>query len=118
MTFAHTAALALVGWYLMLPPVEGMGRLNINLDAPFSSWRTYKSLASEKLCDGERDALLERADKLMRDPDNKRYFDLVTGNVTPMPRHDNDADVLNARGLFAALHVKCVSSDDPRLKHN
>jgi hypothetical protein len=39
MTRRHAAALALVGWYLMAPPMKGsVSALSVDLNAPISEW--------------------------------------------------------------------------------
>ena len=47
MNVRHAAALALVPWYLMVPPVGKIGRLNLNVNAPFSLWQTFKVYDTE-----------------------------------------------------------------------
>jgi len=50
----HAAALALVGWYLMVPPyTENVFRCDLN--APLTKWRHFKSLDSESACKDLRD---------------------------------------------------------------
>lgn len=44
MSFRHAAALAVLGWYLMMPPVHPIGRGNeeeVELKAPISEWNLY-----------------------------------------------------------------------------
>jgi hypothetical protein len=41
MKLCHAAAVALVGWYLMLPPVRPDGSVNAN--APLLKWKTSKT---------------------------------------------------------------------------
>ncbi len=58
------------GWYLMMPPLLGEGR--VDLDAPFSSWMQLQAFDSVSRCENERilwtmlarandDASIERA---------------------------------------------------------
>ncbi|HUN57889.1 MAG TPA: hypothetical protein VMU41_07220, partial [Candidatus Binataceae bacterium] len=44
----NTAALALAGWYLMLPPMQS-GRPNAS--APLSQWTTIESFNTAKECE-------------------------------------------------------------------
>ncbi len=104
-----------LGWYLMVPPVGKTGRLHVSVDAPVSQWRTFKTLDTKEKCEQERAALLQRAQSILREPENRRYADLVEGKVTPQAGHDNDPDILNARGILGALAARCVGSDDPGL---
>lgn len=52
MKLSHAAALALVGWYLMLPPVSSDGR--IQKDAPLSDWYIFSSFDTKEACEKER----------------------------------------------------------------
>ena len=47
----HAAALALVGWYLMVPPVDGK---SVDSDAPLSKWTVYATSDSARKCEGTR----------------------------------------------------------------
>jgi hypothetical protein len=48
----HAASLALVGWYLMMPP---WGKVN----APLSEWVVYQSFDSAEVCAVARKALVD-----------------------------------------------------------
>ena len=48
----HAAALALVGWYLMLPPVTSDGR--IQKDAPLSRWYIFSNFETKEECEKAR----------------------------------------------------------------
>jgi hypothetical protein len=114
MNVRHAALFALVTWYLMVPPIGKTGRLNLNVNAPFSLWRTYRTYDTENQCESEQSAIVEKANALLRDPENKRYADLIKGETIATP--SNSTDVLNARGFLGPLLAKCVSADDPGLK--
>jgi hypothetical protein len=94
MNLRHAAALALVGWYLMLPPVTSGHR--VNAEAPLGQWErssgTYDVLGE---CHGAI-AKLRQVHTPLRMVDDKIH--------TP--------EVL-ARQFASA---KCIASDDPRLK--
>jgi len=51
-TLRHAAALTLVGWYLMLPPVGSDGR--IQKDARLSDWYIFSSFQTKEACEKER----------------------------------------------------------------
>jgi hypothetical protein len=58
MKLRHAAALALVGWYLLVPPVNGAG--SIASKAPIKHWTVLHWFGSEKACKeglGNRDGL-------------------------------------------------------------
>jgi hypothetical protein len=54
-----TPALALAPWYLMVPPVGKTGRLNLNVNAPFSLRQTFKVYDTEKQCESDKTAIVE-----------------------------------------------------------
>lgn len=47
--FRHGAALALVGWYLMVPPLVGLNAYNS--DAPLNTWKLFLSFDSAAECE-------------------------------------------------------------------
>jgi hypothetical protein len=86
----HTAALALVGWFLFLPPSYPDHRVDTN--APLSLWfKAHHEFASQAECQQVKQRLV--------DLHVKPYVD----------EHERE----KAQGEMAAI---CVSSDDPRLK--
>jgi hypothetical protein len=52
MNLRHTAALALVGWYLMMPPVTSDGRIQKN--APLSRWYIFSNFETKEECEKAR----------------------------------------------------------------
>jgi len=85
MRFRHAAAFALVGWYLMVPPLAPGGK-EIDTRAKLSQWAP--SLAFERAddCTKSLDALMKRA--------------------ATHAAHLNVSQV---------QHSRCISTDDPRL---
>jgi hypothetical protein len=81
----HAAALALVGWYLMVPPYDGD---QIHFDAPLSKWEVYSGEDSGRACEETK------VDQWKRE----------------VAAHEKD-DTLKRR----LVHSQCISSDDPRL---
>jgi hypothetical protein len=77
MKFRHAAALALVGWYLMLPPqrCEDKTRSDLdtcdqvsNLEAPLSAWfRTWPSYPTAQDC--EKALEMDRRTTVLNGPD-------------------------------------------------
>ena len=51
MNLRHAAALALVGWYLMVPPISRQGEFLDN--APLSKWTLLDSMDSASDCNAE-----------------------------------------------------------------
>ncbi len=88
MKIRHTAALALVGWYLMVPPpgsppgeTEGLRR-----------WQILSSFDSAKECEAERASV------------KKRAADSATKSESAEP------------GLQSVLFAVCIATDDPGLE--
>ena len=87
----HAAALALVGWYLMVPPPHSK-RIR---PAPLSEWSIYKTYESVDVCYYSRTGI---ASGILQDapPDFVARFD--------------------GRFMDIFEQAKCIASDDPRLK--
>jgi len=91
----HAAALALVGWYLMVPPIHP----NFQFDehAPLSEWTISSSFDSASGC--------EQARQLVIDSNLKHEVENLS-----VATQDG-----NARLYFLS---KCIATDDPRLYGN
>jgi hypothetical protein len=90
----HAAALALVGWYLLVPPSAfRVSDLASGLE-PLSQWLQIGSFDSANACEQGRRMMIDRfmAD-LQRD----------SGNATAV------------HGFDAFYYSQCLASDDPRL---
>jgi hypothetical protein len=88
MTFRSIAALALVSWYLLVPPSLSSVSKDKNIPA-LSRWTIVRAFNAEEACDVER----AKSSK----------GDLTLGEYRGMP----------AEEIYDA---QCVASDDPRLK--
>jgi hypothetical protein len=87
----HAAALALVGWYLLVPPsMNGSG--NLNAKAPLAQW------INEGAFDRADDCESARANGAMA----------TAGGAT------SEQQIKSLREMFA--HAQCIGTDDPRLK--
>jgi len=100
MKLRHAAALALVGWYLMLPPTA-KGKLNLR--APLSEW--------------EMGIPYDQADQCLA-----AIREIANG---PRPFVPVDADAKERQRLHELdqrieriAHAQCIATDDPRLKGN
>jgi hypothetical protein len=87
----HTAALALVGWYLMYP-------IDVPDNAPVSEW-THGAATFRSKGDCEKSAESELADC----KENQETMTML--------------NAMYCRALFAK-RTQCVGNDDPRLKRN
>lgn len=100
MKFRHTAALTLVGWYLLVPPIVMDGeKAQVDHAMPLSQWdRGGRVYDTESDCEETRDKLREIAES------HKNWIG-PSGSVAAA----NDRYVL-------LTNQRCVSADDPRLK--
>lgn len=90
MKLHHIAAIALVGWYLMMPP---WGKLN----APLSEWVIYQSFDSAEVCAVARKSLVD-----------------YQGNYKGMAMTLTTQSGGNLQ--FDGSVATCIATDDPRLK--
>jgi hypothetical protein len=104
MNLRHAAALALVGWYLMLPPTrfDSSKVFQLRPRAPLSEWETVSSFDSAKDCETARTNY--DLDDLYKQSQKPRYKD----DLRPM---------LTRKDISALMGVAvCIATDDPRLK--
>jgi hypothetical protein len=94
MKLRHAAALALVGWYLMVPPFTD-GPQIIDPDASFSKWQVMDSFDTANACRIARDGLRKWAD------DHKKEC--------------TDPVRINAYLCVRQIAADCIATDDPRL---
>jgi len=91
----HAAALALVGWYLMVPPIVGD---HADKSAPLSRW---------EMTPGSYDAAVD-CRKGLRDSVRDAARDLKDPRIDRTKRNN----------ALQFLDAVCVATDDPRLKEN
>jgi len=91
MSLCHAAVLALVGWYLMVPPYNSI-RTDVDPAAPISKWQNMSSFDTADDCQ----ETIQGEDELIQDEDSS------------LPDHR----IVVRRFRFA----QCVSTDDPRLR--
>jgi hypothetical protein len=101
MNLRHAAALALVGWYLMMPPPDNVGSLRRFWEGSLAGWSIKSSFDSSKECESARQKELADAH-------------------ASIPREGELADngVITDKGVFIPLTLLCIATDDPRLKGN
>ncbi len=105
MNLRHAAALALVGWYLMIPPVStDSGKAFVDSHAPIWQWGNGGTFGSTVDCEKAREKSQKNAEN-----DEER-------NLETAARMDANLDNRATAKFEAARLMKCVSTDDPRLK--
>lgn len=101
----HVAALAFVGWYLMMPPDSAKIPHSVDLTAPLSRWSVVVTFDTSEHCEK---ALAELQSK-NRDP-----IELdTTGRLRRFQKREAPDPAL---GVARAINSGCVESDDFRLK--
>jgi hypothetical protein len=102
----HAAALALVGWYLMMPP-------NKKNDAPLSEWTVSRSYDSAQACQSAQNKNRDQAAAKLKTYDN------MTDQQRRDLQHNQqafDQETADSDSFDQAFQSACVASDDPRLK--
>jgi hypothetical protein len=103
MKLCHAAALVLVGWYLMLPPLQFVGPANdpyslaiVDSAAPLSQWLPMMTFKSLQECDNFSTYLARNLRKSVKAERDKK-------------------DVEALIGIWLGKY-QCVATDEPRLK--
>ena len=97
----HAAALALVGWYLMMPPENFPSSDEPISTAPLEQWHVWHSFDAADEC--ERFKLSE---------ENRLWATVL--RAEPYTNAQTFARVFH----LEMVDAECIASDDPRLKSN
>jgi hypothetical protein len=97
----HAAALALVGWYLMVPPIRTPKDDQPYLDekVEYPSWKIIHTFATQDDCEAVRDHVAKYARR---------------GELTIFPNYIPVRDT--ALSLAQEADMECIETNDPRLK--
>jgi lipocalin len=98
----HLAALALLAWYLMMPPDSPKIPHAVDAEVPLARWIVITSFDTEENCE-----------KALADVQNNETDPVAldkTGKLKRLDKHDA------ALGKARAINAACVASDDIRLK--
>jgi hypothetical protein len=131
MNLRHAAALALVGWYLMLPPTKHPWSRDLwrwwtgssnpivkecNLDAPFLEWEESKEYESLSACQADQAKASARKRKEL-DEINKYMEEAASPPMTKNAKSAFEEIYRKSeeREIECAGYARCVASDDPRL---
>jgi hypothetical protein len=101
MNSRHAAAIALVGWYLMLPPAlddPNRPKALIDVNAPISEWSAQGTFDTAQECKQARDA-------------GKQEF--YRSDFWNKSKKRSRVDSIK---LLQKSEAACIASDDPRLK--
>ena len=106
MNARHAAVLALGGWYLMMPPsyTEG-GKVFVYSRASVRRWtRIGKTFDSVAECEQAKEGT------------QKKVQNTKEAQIGEAARMDANPSDQTLAAYEAALQLKCVSKDDPRIK--
>ncbi len=98
----HLAALALVGWYLMMPPDSPKLPHEVDADAPLSRWTIVTSFNDEDTCE-----------KALTGVQNSEQDPITLDKAGRLARLQKRDEAL---GKARALNAACVAGDDVRLR--
>ena len=105
MNLRHAAALALVGWYLLIPPVfSAMGnhpRAFNDLNASLNRWDIQASFESDTSCEKEKERIRNEA------PLRLKF-------AHEHPDQDQNGNIVAVAEAWQ--RAECVATHDPRLK--
>ncbi len=101
MKFRHAAALALVGWYLMMPPLKPAPAIGVLANLPLSEWLAFLSYPNQPDCERARTARIYLTNSTMY-------------NVSVPP---NSGQIGAMDAVEQARQSLCVSDNDPRIDH-
>lgn len=95
----HAAALALIGWYLMTPPVVRSGLTTAEMPtAPKSKWEIWGKFNTPHECETARSRFLS-------DPNNRVFY---AAEASGTAQYHSAAK--------RKIEADCISTDDPSLK--
>src|SRR5215469_8784673 len=101
----HAAALALVGWYLLVPPHPSATSVqNYDLNAPLAQWGIFRAFDTAAECEEAR------ADLIKPQPSPSEMANIQLPPGTKLMTGKQLEDFIEYQS-----HAQCLSSDDPRL---
>jgi hypothetical protein len=108
MRFRHATTLALLGWYLMMPPPKEYtkGPPTPDYGEPLAEWSVGDTFDTAQECKDELKRRIQRAEEL--DAASKRLAD-----ESPELRSDRH---FAGNEMLWAFSFQCIATDDPRLK--
>ncbi len=111
MNLRHGVAFALLGWYLMVPPLDRDGRLLVN--APLSQWQTTWGLDSARQCA----VLSDLRDDAKTDSTKQLDIWIAAKKAGHKLSDSQQQDLARSYTIrVVSEQIKCIASDDPRLK--
>jgi hypothetical protein len=105
----HAAAIALVGWYLLEPPLNHLSRIEIagkcNRDAPLLEWKQAGAFERISDCQAQQ----------KKEPDDIKKIVNAIDDASSATKNDKAWEV---EEILCASLARCIATDDSRLKSN
>ena len=114
MTTRHTAALTLLGWYLIMPPIEGPPPAAVP-EEPFNRWQTINVFDALADCQKEKGHVNSLTGNALPIDPKAYHFPERPKDPVEAQKWDSHVADLNAAMADALHHAGCIASDDPRL---
>jgi|SRR5271156_2451692 hypothetical protein len=108
MKLRHAAALALVGWYLMVPPIRSYVPLILLPNEPLTKWEQRQSYDTAEQCKAAR----KRIQKYLARELTKQRL----GKDSHYIEQPVAQEIIAEQGKLNLS--RCIATDDPRLKSN
>jgi len=109
MNFRHAAALASVGWYLMIPPAHDFGGPP---KTSLSQWDQVSAFDTATACEASLSDLWDCAQELRNNPKGGAACEKIENLKTLFV--DIGAGE-REKLVYRLANVRCVATDDPRL---
>ncbi len=97
----HAAAFALLGWYLMMPPLKPAPTIGVLANLPLSQWHAFLSYPNQIVCERNRTSRI--------------YSTRSTTYVSSVPPTSSEVAVKDS--VVQAEQSVCVHDDDSRIDH-
>ncbi len=108
MNFRHAAALALMIWYLMMPPTLAMNPNKPDLSAPLAKWVAHEEMDTLSMCEKQR-----KKEILLAHNPYSLFQQYTDAEKSPRPK-GYVFSIAKMQELADAQ--KCIATNDPRLK--
>lgn len=121
----HGIGIALVGWYLMIPPVEHPRSQDVkhwvfpevpivdqcNPDADVSSWKQYEEFERLADCKTAQETVAERVKQGIANAEKA-----INDTFSDVPPDTKEEKRKNEEEILCAYYARCIASDDARLR--
>jgi hypothetical protein len=111
----HAASLALIGWYLMMPPVQDYGAPP---KTPLSQWDQAGAFDTAAACEAGLADLWDCGQDLQNNDKGgtvKEACEKIAKSKTLFVKLDTPGNSGKEKLVYQLTNVRCIATDDPRL---